>query len=576
MSKEWIIHRPWEGRADAARRWNVPPLVAQLLHNRAVDTPESAQAFLAPALNHLHPPHLMPGATEAAARLAAAVRARRKIVLYGDYDVDGITGVAILWHALRLADANVSFYVPHRIEEGYGLNAAALHALADDGAQTIVSIDCGVTAVEVAEVARQRGVELIITDHHQPQAQLPEAAVIVHPTVGGEYPNKDICGAGVAFKVAWAFAQAMTGAERVSAEYRRFLTEALPLAALGTIADVVPLIGENRIITRCGLALIKDSPFPGIRALLEVAGLADAAIDGTDVGFKLAPRINAAGRMGHARLAIDLLTRADENRAREIALYLDEHNRARQAKQRKHVKVVCELIERAGLDGDTQRGIVLAGEDWHPGVIGIVASQIVNRYHKPTVLIALENGSGQGSARSVPHFAMHKALEACAGHLLSHGGHAMAGGLKIAASAVPDFTAAFVEYANNTLSGSALRPRLRIDGEVELAELDERTVLAMRALGPFGEGNPRPLLATDWLDLAEDPRCVGKSGEHLQLSLGREGKLMKGIAFGAIEHVDALKAHRRCRVAFEPILNEFNGRRKVEMQVVDFKFPNDD
>jgi len=574
LSREWIIHPRWAGCSEAATGWSVPPLVAQLLYNRQVGSPEAARAFLDPKLTDLHPPDALPGAKAAAALLAERIRDGKRIVLYGDYDVDGITGVATLWHVLKLAGAQVSFYVPHRIEEGYGLNATAIRSLAAEGANVVVSVDCGITAVEEAAEARQLGLELIITDHHEPRPELPACAATVHPRVGGAYPNGDLCGSGVAFKLAWALAQQLCGQDRVAPEFRELLMHTLPLAALGTIADVVPLVGENRIIARCGLALLPASRLAGLRALLDVAGLA-GEVDCTDVGFKLAPRINAAGRMGHARLAIDLLTWADENRAREIALYLDDHNNSRRALQRKHVRRACELIEQAGLDGDTQRAIVLADEQWHPGVIGIVAANVVDRYHKPTVLIALDGEVGHGSARSVPHFAMHEALAACSPHLLSHGGHAMAGGLKIQASAVPAFTEAFVAHANNSLSGSSQRARLRIDGEVDLHELDETTVTALLRLGPFGEGNPKPLLATDWVDLADDPRCVGKSGEHLQLSVRQNGALLKGIAFGAAERATDLKDHRRCRLAFEPIINAFNGRRRVELQVVDFKFPGD-
>jgi single-stranded-DNA-specific exonuclease len=574
LSKEWIIAPPWPQREAAARQWAVAPLVAQLLHNRAVTSADDARGFLDPRMTGLHPPKLLTGAESAAARLAAAIRAGQRIVLYGDYDVDGITGVAILWHLLRHAGAEVSFYVPHRVDEGYGLNQAAIKSLADDGADVIVSVDCGITALAVADEARRIGVDLIITDHHEPRDTLPDAVEIVHPRVGSPYPNADLCGAGVAFKLAWALAQQLSGAERVDLALRKLLTDLLPLAALGTIADIVPLIGENRILTACGLALLGQSPFPGIRALLEVAGLNGSAVSGTDVGFRIAPRLNAAGRMGHARLAIELLTRADENRAREIALYLDDHNRARQNMQRKQVRRARELVEKHALDGDANRAIVLADEDWHAGVIGIVASNLVERYHKPVVLIALEGDEGHGSARSVPYFPMHEALAACGEHLLSHGGHAMAGGIKITAQSVPAFTDAFVRHANNTLSGSALRPRLHIDGEVDLHDLDEATVTALHRLQPFGAGNPKPILATDWVELADDPRCVGKSGEHLQLSVRQNGSLLRGIAFRAAEHADALKDHRRCRLAFEPIINEFQGRRRVELQVVDFKFPD--
>ncbi len=574
MGKEWIIQQPWEARQQAGIDWNLSPLVAQLLYNRGVETTEQAKAFLAPQMIDLIPPEILPGNEQAAEIISEVIAEGGKIVLYGDYDVDGITGVAILWHLLKKAGADVSYYVPHRVEEGYGLNSSALKTIIDEGARLIISVDCGITSVAEAQLVADMGARLIITDHHQSQAELPAAAAIVHPGLDGNYPNPDLCGAGVAFKLAWLMAQKLTGAPRVSPEYRQFLIDALALAALGTIADVVSLTGENRVIARCGLSMIKESPWPGVRALIDVSGLADSAIDGTAVGFKLAPRINAAGRMGHARLAIDLLTWADENRAREIALYLDEHNRNRQAKQRKYVKQASEMIERAGFDGDTQRAIVLAAEDWHPGIIGIVAARIVDEYNKPTVLISLSNGVGQGSARSIPYFELHKALEDCSEFLVSHGGHAMAAGLRIEEDKIPAFTESFIRRANNSLSGTAIVSKLHIDSVIDLEELSESTVLAINNLGPFGTSNPKPVLASDWLTLAEEPRCVGRGGDHLQCVLRQNGAVIKAIAFGAADQAEQLKEHRKCRVAFEPIINEFKGRRSVEMQVVDFKFPD--
>ena len=574
MSKEWIIDSPWDRCREASVRWNVPPLVAQLLYNRGIDLDADPRPFLAPQLGDLHPPELLPGARRAAELLADAVRAGKRIVLYGDYDVDGITGVAILWRLLRTAGADVGYYVPHRLEEGYGLNLEAVRKLADEGARIVVSIDCGITADEVARQAAEDGLELVITDHHAPQARTPDRAVaIVHPTVGGEYPNPHLCGAGVAFKLAWELARQFSRSAKVSPEFRNVLLEVLPLAALGTIADVVPLTAENRIIARHGLALLKDTSHVGLRTLIESAGLGGKSIGDYEVGFRLAPRLNAAGRMGHARLAVELLTRADAERAREIALYLEEHNRARQGQERRMVRQACEMVEAHGMHTDACRGIVLACPGWHAGVIGIVAARLVDRYRRPTVLIALEDGLGQGSARSVPHFAMHQALAACSEHLITFGGHAMAAGLKIRPEDVEAFTEAFVDRANNVLTGADLRARLRLDAEVQLQTLDLRTVEAVINLGPFGVDNPKPCLASGWLDLAGEPRCVGKNGEHLQVSFRDNGAVLRGIAFGQAGVAEDLKQHRRCRVAFEPIINEYLGRRSVELRVLDFQFP---
>ena len=569
--KKWIISQPFQACNALAERWRVPRILAQLLLNRGLSPDQAADGFLTPQLVDLYQPELLHGATNAAEAIAGAINVRKKIVLYGDYDVDGTTGIAILWHVIKLAGGDVAFYVPHRIEEGYGLNIAASLKLADEGAGLIVSVDCGVTAVEAADALRGRGVDLIITDHHTPGAKLPAAVAVVHPGID-EYPNPHLSGAGVAFKVAWALAQRVCGSQKVSVPFRDLLKELLPLTALGTIADVVSLTGENRIIARHGLQLLPHSRLAGIQALIESSGLKDAKIDCYDVGFKLAPRINAAGRMGHARLAVELFTRADAARSREITLYLEEHNRSRQAVERQIAKQAFEIIERDNLGSDARRAIVLAAEGWHAGVIGIVASKVVGRYHRPAIIIALANGEGQGSGRGVANFDLTSALGDCAGHLITHGGHAAAAGLRIESGKVEAFTEAFVAIANNRLTGDDLVPKLRLEGEVRLNEMTLPTAQAIAGLGPFGNGNPKPLLATDWVELAAEPRCVGTSGDHLQASFRQDGVHMKGIGFRLGEHLEDLKQHRRCRLAFEPIINEFNGRRSVEMQIADMQF----
>ena len=312
---------------------------------------------------------------------------------------------------------------------------------------------------------------------------------------------------------------------------------------------------------------------PGLRALIETAGLNGQRIDGYDVGFRLAPRINAAGRMGHARLAVELMTRADEDRAREIALYLEEHNRTRQSTERKICRQAFERIDKENLAGDSRRAIVLASKEWHPGVIGIAAARVVDRFRRPAVLIALDGEEGQGSARSIRTFDLSRALGDCADHLIEHGGHAMAAGLRVRADRLEAFAESFVGVANDRLTGDDLVEKLRLDLEVELAELDLATTEAVAGLGPFGVGNPRPRLATGWLRVADEPRLVGARSDHLQTALGENGVVMKGIGFGLGGHIEDLKQHRRCRVAFEPIINDWNGRRVPEMRLLDFQFP---
>jgi single-stranded-DNA-specific exonuclease len=571
LSKEWHIASPWPDCEAAAKSWGVPPLIAQVLYNRGVSTPEAAKAFLQPQLTDLFPPETLPGGLDAAARIAEAVRGGQRIVVYGDYDVDGVTGSAILWHLLTTCGANVDLYVPHRIEEGYGINVESLDRLHADGTNLIISVDCGITAVEAAERATALGMELIITDHHHAAETMPECAHIVHPTALGDSPNPVLCGAGVAFKLAWLIAQKMSSAQKVTPEFRNFLLNAMGLAALGTVADVVPLIGENRIITRFGLAGLPSSSLLGVQALIESAGLRGAEIDSYAVGFKLGPRLNAAGRLGHARLALELMTRADSERAKEIADYLEQQNKARQTLERRILQQAREQIEQTGMADDCNRAIVLAAEGWHAGVIGIVASRIVDQYHRPAVMIAIENGEGQGSARSIHHFELHAALKACSEHLVTYGGHSMAAGLRIRAENVDAFREALIDYANNRLTPADLTPRLRIDAEINLADLKERTVYSLLNLGPFGRDNPRPRFVSRALRVVGEPRVVGKREDHLQFSVADGGVVFKAIAFGQANQRGPLRDHRTCRLAFEPIINEFRGQRTVELQVLDIQ-----
>jgi single-stranded-DNA-specific exonuclease len=574
MAKQWVIAPTWHGCPDMAAKLRVSPIVAQVLYNRGLEAADAARRFLDPQLTDLYPPERLFGVAAAADRIARAVRRQEHIVIYGDYDVDGITGIAILWHCLRVGGVECDVYIPHRIEEGYGLNTEAIERLAADGARLVVTVDCGITAREQARRARNLGIDLIVTDHHAPPAELPEAQAIVHPAIG-EYPNPQLSGAGVAMKLAWAISQRLTPGftGSVAPEFRESLIDATALAALGTIADVVPLVGENRILARYGLSHLRQCRLPGIQALIEATGLQGEKIDSYHVGFVLAPRLNAIGRMGHARLAVELLTRADAARAGEIALYLDQQNRQRQTIEKKILSQARRMVLDARLDGDAKRAIVLAHEGWHAGVVGIVAARLVEEFCRPTVLVALDSETGQGSARSVRHFHMHDALTRCKEHLISYGGHAMAAGLKIRAEAFPVFAEAFTDHANNVLTAADLVPKVRLEGEADLDGFTEPVINDLQRLGPFGQSNPRPRWATPWVELLGEPRVVGKGGDHLQLTVRQGQTVRRAIAFGQAGCQQSLKDHRRCRLAFEPIINDFNGRRTVELQVVDFQWP---
>lgn len=603
QQRRWIVAPPHEAARGLADRLRTSTLIAQILLNRGISDPDDGRNFLSPTLKLLHEPELIPGVPRAADRIARAIRDKEKIVIYGDYDVDGITATTILWHAIRLLGGVADYYIPHRIEEGYGLNAAAIAQICDAGAKLIVTVDCGVTAIAPAQAARERGVDVIVTDHHEfkriadrgsanvdldapPPAQseirspnsdicLPPAHTVVHPRVPADpmYPNPHICGAGVALKLAWAVGKAVCGSARVNESFRAYLIEATALAALGTIADVVPLVGENRIIARFGLGGIKQSRLTGLRALIASANLTGENIDSYHVGFLLAPRLNAAGRMGHAQLAVEMLTTANEPRAAEIATYLESQNRLRQQTEKQILDLALTQAADLGLDADHHHALVLGAAGWHPGVIGIVASRIVDRFHKPVIMVALnDDGIGQGSGRSISGFHLANALSACGACLESHGGHEMAAGLKVRADKFEGFRDAFLAHAKSVLPRENLMPRLHIDAVTELTQVDAALVEQLDRLGPFGNGNRRPLFACRGVELAGTPRVVGKTGEHLQLQLRQNGRMMKAIAFKAAPLLDRLKPGVRIDLAVEPTINEWNGSRSVELEVKDVQF----
>lgn len=592
-SKRWNIAPADPAAEELSGRLKISPLVAQILLNRGLHEPQECQDFLRPSLKCLHDPYAIPGLQKAAERIAQAIRDKQKIIIYGDYDVDGITAASILWHAIQVLGSSAEVYIPHRIDEGYGLNAEAIKQLCDAGAQLIVSVDCGVTAIEQAKVARERGGDLIVTDHHEwregsavrgqgseevscGNPDLPDCYAVVHPRLpgaGAAYPNPHLCGAGVAFKLAWGVGMAMSGANRVSESFRAFLLEATALAALGTIADVVPLVGENRVLAYYGLSGLKASKLVGIRALIQSANLTGQKLDSFHVGFLLAPRLNACGRMGHARLAVEMLTTSDAAKAMEIANYLEQQNRARQTIERKILDGAIAQVIAGGWDKDGRCAIVLGDESWHPGVIGIVASRLVDRYHRPAIMVALNNGHGQGSGRSIAGFHLAQALHACAEHLETYGGHEMAAGLKVQTAKFEDFRRSFCEHASRFVSPEMLVPELTLDGLAQIRQMSPALVQDLQRLGPFGHGNRRPTLCFRDVEISAPPRRVGKTGDHLQLHIRQDGQFIKCIAFGYGELFDHLKVGTRIDLAVEPTLNEYNGSTSVELEVKDIQFP---
>jgi single-stranded-DNA-specific exonuclease len=552
------------------------PIVAQLLLNRGLNEPTTARDFLEAPMTDLHAPALLPGVTEAAERLHTAVQQNRRICVYGDYDVDGITGTALLWQVLRLMNAQVEYHVPHRLEEGYGLNGDTLRQLAAKGSQVILTVDCGISAVAEAEQAKQLGLELIITDHHEFKDRLPAADVLVHPRLpGGAYPFGGLSGAGVAFKLAWALAQRACGSDKVTPRYRDFLLDAVALAALGLVADVVPLQDENRIFVRHGLRRLRQTPSVGLKALMDVAGLGSKPrLCAEDVAFKLAPRLNAAGRLGWAWQVVELLTTNSPQRALDLARYLEEQNQERQRWER---RILTEARDLAAVY-DGAPALVLASADWHPGVIGIVAGRLTDQFARPTLLIALARGRGtdeligQGSGRSVPGFALHEALQECGDLLLAHGGHAMAAGLKVAPDQIDTLRERFCACAARCFTAGPPVPRLVLDAEVPFSALTFGLLNDLDRLEPYGSANRRPLFLAGDVEVVGEPSRIGRGDLHLSFRVRQQGTTLRAIAFGMGERVEELMSRGgRCCLAFTPKVNEWNGRRTVELEVVDLQ-----
>ena len=579
QKKKWIIYPP-DGRCpQLAKSLKVSPLLAQVLINRAITDAQAGAVFLRPKLTELISPQEMPGIESAVRRLKQAIQNGEKITIYGDYDVDGITGVAILWQILTLLGATVDYYIPHRIEEGYGLNAEAVRSLSKAGSKLLVTVDCGIAAFSEAFLAAQLGLELIITDHHLPESQLPKAVAIVHPALAKSYPNQDSSGSMVAFKLAWAIANefappVIAGRGKLEPGLRKFMLNATSLAAVGTVADVVDLRGENRVLTSYGLMALPQCELPGIQALIETAGLTGKGLDSFDIGFRLGPMLNAAGRMGHARLAVELLTSDSPVRSMQIAQYLKQQNSQRQRYERKMFEQACEMIVEYGLNNPERKSIVLASGNWHSGVLGIVASRIAETFYRPTIMInaADKIGTAQGSGRSIPGFCLLSAIRACAHHLISFGGHKMAAGVTIEAEKIDQFTAEFESYARQNLNQDDVVAKLHIDALAGLGEFSKDLVDQLQMLGPFGPGNPEAIFATEGVHLACPPRAVGAQSDHLQLVITDHTNSVRCIGFGMGKLEKKLLEQEFFNVAYQAQINTYNGQSSVEFVLADIQF----
>lgn len=539
------------------------PLVARLLVSRGHSL-EAARQFLNSRLTDLPDPFSLPDMEAAVTRLLTAAENSEKIAIHGDYDVDGITATALLFSGLgEMGIRERAYHIPLRLRDGYGLSAAAITQAAEEGTRVIISVDCGVTAHAEATLAKELGIDLIITDHHQPQATLPEACAVVNPQrLDSLFPFQNLAGVGVAFFLLIALRKRLRDAgwfvDRTEPDLRHYLD----LVALGTIADLVPLQGVNRTLARYGLALLDTDHRPGVRALKQVAAVKEVSCG--VVGFQLAPRLNAAGRMEDAGLGVELLLEQDMVRALNTARYLDQCNRERQGLEKMTLKEAEAAV--ATLSPDHTHVIVLAGDGWHPGVIGIVASRLVDRYNRPTVLIAFDGDSGKGSARSVRGYHLYHGLKSCADHLMGYGGHEMAAGMSLNRDQLPGFAVALEAHARAALSADDLVPKLFHDGVLLLEEIDLESLRQLGGLAPFGMGNPEPLLVVESVR-AMQLKSVGDT--HLRFTACQGAYSHPAIAFGMLERRQEFQGEVDLLVT--PQINLYQGRETVQLRVKDVR-----
>lgn len=563
----WVLPREDDFAAhDLARSFDLHPVAARVLVSRGYRESSAVDAFLRTDLSDLPDPFSMLGMDRAADRLLRAVVGRERIMLYGDYDVDGVSATSLLLGVLGEIGADVDFYIPNRITEGYGLNPEAVGRIAASGSRLLVTLDCGISSVEEIDRAVATGLDVVVVDHHQVGESLPRAAAILNPHQPGcGYASKHLCATGVAFNLAMALRRRLRDAGRFTGAREPNLRSYLDLVALATVADVVPILGVNRSLVRHGLAELARAERPGIQALKEVAGLAPRApVTTGQVGFRLGPRLNAAGRLDDASLGVKLLCARTIDEARPLAQLLDGANAERQAIERRILAEACDDA-RDQVDRRRARGLVLAREGWHVGVIGIVASRVVERFHRPAVLIGLTDGVGRGSARSVEGFALNEAFRACAGRLTRYGGHKHAAGLTLPAANLEAFRADFERIAAEALAEEDLVPRCRIDARLEPTEIDEALVAGLDRLGPFGNSNPEPVLALT--GIRGSPRVLpsrNSGPSHLKLRLTAAPSL-DAIGFGMGD--EAAATHGPFDAAFAVGIDEWNGRRRVQLKL---------
>ena len=564
VQPRWTLPEPADAASvsQLAAALHLPEIVCRLLVARGHTTPEAAKLFLRPRLEQLHDPQSMSGLPDAVERIVRAIRGGETILIHGDYDVDGICSTTLLTRALRGMGATVVPFIPRRLEDGYDLTMAGVEAARRAGARLVITCDCGTSAREPIAALCSSGIDVIVTDHHLPGGALPECLAVLNPRKPGcEYPDKDLAAVGVAFKLALGVARAMGASENP-------ILGMLDLVALATVADIAPLRGENRVLVRYGLKLMAETRNVGLRALIRAAGLEGKPPTAGRIGYILAPRLNAVGRLGHALRGVELLLTDDESEANRIARELEELNRRRQDIDRTTLARARELVAR--LDLDDTFGIVLADEQWHPGVVGIVASRLVEEFARPTLLIAVHDGIGKGSGRSIPAFDLHAGLGECRETLLRFGGHKAAAGITIEAARVAELAQRFNEVARARLSPDDLIPVVRVDLELPIEGASADLEALLRHFEPFGVGNPAPVMMTRGARLAGPPRLVGQDGLRLRLS-GAEGEI-DALGWGMASLAPMLSPGQTVDATFRLERDEWNGASRLQARLTGLRW----
>ena len=564
QKKKWILLSRNNRKEDilaVSRQYGLPPVIATILLNRGV---QEVETFIHPSAEQLPDPFLMKGMEPAAQRILQALDHGEHITVYGDYDVDGITSTAILVSFLKEHKAEVNYYIPDRLEEGYGMNRAAIDKIAALGTSLLITVDCGITAVDEVRYAKECGMDVIVTDHHECKEELPEAYCILNPKQSDcPYPFKKLAGVGVVFKLL----QALT--TQMKFHMKELIEEYIDIVAIGTVADVMPLVGENRAIVKKGLELLKYTMNRGVRTLMETAKIDTSGLTTGSIGFMIAPRINAAGRMGDPKCAVELLLSKDDRTARRYAEQLDEENRDRQATEISILEDALNIIA-YNREMEDDYVLVLDHEGWHHGIIGIVASKISEKFNKPCILISTGDGMGKGSGRSIKGFNLFQALEECSGELVKFGGHELAAGLSVETERIDEFRKHINQYAKSVMNEADFVPKIYVDAELPIEYINMNTVERLMILEPYGMGNASPVFFARKLTVTYIRPL--SDGKHMKLTLAKGDNYVEAVGFNMGAYLEKIKLQDMVDIVFNLDINVFRGERQVQVLLKDLRF----